>query len=169
MKLLNPNTLFLALALLSVGVLTGCGSASDSGASQVAANSQDGPDEAGEADDHSGWWCIEHGIPEEECSMCSTRRWPTHSRPRETGARSTIGPSRSASSAIPLAPKNTPNSMKPSSATRRRNQPNRPAEDPPQAHRTSSKRIENETLFPLSREHWAAGRRILRHDAMFGL
>ncbi len=22
-------------------------------------------------DDHSGWWCPEHGVPEEECSMCS--------------------------------------------------------------------------------------------------
>jgi copper chaperone CopZ len=24
-----------------------------------------------EKDDHSGWWCKEHGIPEHECSMCS--------------------------------------------------------------------------------------------------
>lgn len=24
-------------------------------------------------DDHSGWWCSEHGIPEEECSMCSDK------------------------------------------------------------------------------------------------
>ncbi|WP_437186732.1 RND transporter [Planctomicrobium sp. SH668] len=23
--------------------------------------------------DHSGWWCNEHGIPEEVCSMCSTK------------------------------------------------------------------------------------------------
>ncbi|MEL7497913.1 MAG: RND transporter [Planctomycetota bacterium] len=22
--------------------------------------------------DHSGWWCVEHAIPEEECSMCSS-------------------------------------------------------------------------------------------------
>lgn len=22
-------------------------------------------------DDHSGWWCAEHGVPEAECSMCS--------------------------------------------------------------------------------------------------
>ena len=22
---------------------------------------------------HDGWWCSEHGIPEEECSMCSTK------------------------------------------------------------------------------------------------
>jgi hypothetical protein len=23
--------------------------------------------------DHSGWWCDEHGVPEEECSMCSAK------------------------------------------------------------------------------------------------
>jgi hypothetical protein len=23
--------------------------------------------------DHSGWWCDEHGIPEEECSLCSKK------------------------------------------------------------------------------------------------
>lgn len=25
------------------------------------------------ADAHSGWWCDEHGIPEAECSMCSSK------------------------------------------------------------------------------------------------
>ena len=24
-------------------------------------------------DDHSHWWCAEHGIPEDECSMCSAK------------------------------------------------------------------------------------------------
>ena len=23
--------------------------------------------------DHSGWWCREHGVPEEVCSMCSAK------------------------------------------------------------------------------------------------
>lgn len=27
----------------------------------------------GDAQDHSGWWCAEHGIPEAECSMCSAK------------------------------------------------------------------------------------------------
>ena len=22
---------------------------------------------------HGGWWCVEHGVPEEECSMCSAK------------------------------------------------------------------------------------------------
>ncbi len=23
--------------------------------------------------DHSGWWCVEHGIPEDVCSMCNSK------------------------------------------------------------------------------------------------
>jgi cobalt-zinc-cadmium efflux system membrane fusion protein len=23
--------------------------------------------------DHGGWWCAEHGIPEEECAQCNAR------------------------------------------------------------------------------------------------
>lgn len=30
-----------------------------------------GKPRAEEKDDHSGWWCKPHGIPEEECSMCN--------------------------------------------------------------------------------------------------
>lgn len=25
------------------------------------------------AGDHSGWWCVEHGIPEDVCSMCNSK------------------------------------------------------------------------------------------------
>ena len=25
-----------------------------------------------EVKEHGGWWCAEHGVPEEDCSMCST-------------------------------------------------------------------------------------------------
>ena len=25
------------------------------------------------AGDHSGWWCVEHGIPEDVCSMCDSK------------------------------------------------------------------------------------------------
>lgn len=24
------------------------------------------------AHDHSGWWCNEHGVPEDECALCKT-------------------------------------------------------------------------------------------------
>src|SRR4030095_14674830 len=26
-----------------------------------------------ETDDHSGWWCGPHGVPEEMCSVCSAK------------------------------------------------------------------------------------------------
>lgn len=29
-----------------------------------------GPAQAEEKDDHGGWWCKEHGVPEEKCSQC---------------------------------------------------------------------------------------------------
>jgi hypothetical protein len=25
------------------------------------------------ADDHSGWWCPEHGVPEEVCALCNSK------------------------------------------------------------------------------------------------
>lgn len=28
--------------------------------------------EKGEGD-HSGWWCVEHGIPEHDCALCSAK------------------------------------------------------------------------------------------------
>lgn len=28
---------------------------------------------AGTASEHGGWWCVEHGIPEEECALCSAK------------------------------------------------------------------------------------------------
>ena len=38
------------------------------------ATSTEGSTEVSEsAHNHGGWWCTEHGIPEEECSMCSTK------------------------------------------------------------------------------------------------
>jgi hypothetical protein len=33
----------------------------------------DGHDHGDGASAHSGWWCNEHGIPEGECSMCSSK------------------------------------------------------------------------------------------------
>ena len=33
--------------------------------------SKDKPSEQGQVDKHGEWWCAEHGIPEEECTMCS--------------------------------------------------------------------------------------------------
>jgi hypothetical protein len=51
---------FVASALLLVA---GCGQTdSDDGATSGQSDQT--------SDDHSGWWCAAHGVPEEECSMC---------------------------------------------------------------------------------------------------
>jgi hypothetical protein len=70
--------LFLALLSLSLVVLGGCSKADPKAdqSKKPAAQGQDKPSEAAsgkKVDDHSGWWCAEHGIPEEECSMCNAK------------------------------------------------------------------------------------------------
>lgn len=63
--LLKRSAMFGVLLALAV-MATGCGQqASENGSTQVSQASH-------EDHDHSGWWCVEHGIPEEECSMCSS-------------------------------------------------------------------------------------------------
>jgi hypothetical protein len=61
----------MALAGLTVFAV-GCG---QNGGGEAAKN--DGKTEKvapdGGKDDHSGWWCSEHGVPEHECSMCSQK------------------------------------------------------------------------------------------------
>jgi hypothetical protein len=47
---------------------SGCGGSKD----QVPGSTTDATQVEAEHD-HSGWWCAEHGIPEEECSLCSAQ------------------------------------------------------------------------------------------------
>jgi copper chaperone CopZ len=71
-KVLTRGGLVAGLFALTVLFAGGCNKAEP-----VAQNAEKGkevqkePGGAGEKDDHSGWWCKEHGIPEDECSMCS--------------------------------------------------------------------------------------------------
>ena len=56
---------FVASTLLLVA---GCGQTdSDKGATS---GQPDPVSSESTSDDHSGWWCAEHGVPEKECSMC---------------------------------------------------------------------------------------------------
>lgn len=61
------------LTLLTLGVLFvgGCGQSDGEGDDTKARPNQVSDDE--KQHDHSGWWCKEHGIPEEVCSMCSSK------------------------------------------------------------------------------------------------
>jgi hypothetical protein len=66
---------FAALALIAAGCGqsdTKPGQAKGTG-TQVAKGGGEPGKEAKKKHDHSGWWCDEHGIPEEECSMCSAK------------------------------------------------------------------------------------------------
>ena len=65
----------LMLLLLAVGLATGCGETADDDAATDDAATQSAGEAAGEATDDScgGWWCVGHGIPEDECSMCSSK------------------------------------------------------------------------------------------------
>ena len=70
MKSQMQNELACTLAFFGLCLLAaGCSSSSDKQPAGVTS-----PEEAVAADGHNldGWWCTEHGIPEEECSMCST-------------------------------------------------------------------------------------------------
>ena len=66
--------LFAGMAL----VVAGCGkpadpSSKDTGPDRTVAKG-DGPGTDKEPEgDHSGWWCDEHGLPEEVCDLCSKR------------------------------------------------------------------------------------------------
>lgn len=65
----NPSIGMLASLgiTLSLVALSGCNkgeSISNDGRSAPAATSVD--------NSHSGWWCVEHGVPEEECARCDS-------------------------------------------------------------------------------------------------
>ncbi len=59
--------LTLTVALL----MTGCGQNASTPAQVEKHTNQAASGKGG--DDHSGWWCKEHGVPEGECALCSAR------------------------------------------------------------------------------------------------
>jgi cobalt-zinc-cadmium efflux system membrane fusion protein len=48
--------------------LAGCGESARAKRAKARAAQQ-----VAEKDDHSGWWCAEHGVPEEVCGLCSSK------------------------------------------------------------------------------------------------
>lgn len=78
-------TIMVPAMSLGLLVMSGCNTESDITTTE---ESHDDHDHDGEHDhdhkgdhdhdhasgdhDHSGWWCNEHGVPEEECALCKT-------------------------------------------------------------------------------------------------
>ena len=67
MKSRNWNGLSVLLIVVGLTTAAGCGKSGDTA---PAAGSGAPQTDAGHNLD--GWWCSEHGVPEEECSLCST-------------------------------------------------------------------------------------------------
>ncbi len=80
MKLRIFNTFVLSMVSIMALVVTGCtkpaGDGSDSGTQSPEASEHVDPDHDASINDdptHGGWWCVEHGLPEDECAMCNTK------------------------------------------------------------------------------------------------
>jgi hypothetical protein len=61
-------SLFAASAL----IVSGCGQSGNKAGQTDKGPAKDTGGQVAGAGDHGAWWCPEHGVPEEECSMCST-------------------------------------------------------------------------------------------------
>ncbi len=57
----------LSAVVLSVSLVAGCG---QSGQAEATKEKKTEAPAVAEKSKHEGWWCAEHGIPEEECSLC---------------------------------------------------------------------------------------------------
>jgi hypothetical protein len=56
------------IALIAAGTFVGCGKATNTtGPAEKAATAV-----ASAGHSHDGWWCPEHGVPEEVCAQCDT-------------------------------------------------------------------------------------------------
>ncbi len=69
------RTIFAGLALLAATgvVLSGCGNeAQDQEQTAKPADGADTQAITNTEPSHGGWWCVEHGMPEDVCTRCST-------------------------------------------------------------------------------------------------
>ncbi len=83
---LTPSILALFVGIATIA-LSGCSQPS----ATTQATAADGHENESAGHDHSGWWCPEHGIPEEVCTRCNSSLIPefkekgdwceTHNRP----------------------------------------------------------------------------------------
>ncbi len=72
MKRIGRSGVLLVAALILGS--SGCGQADNKAARDKSARPRDATAVAdAKQDDHSGWWCDEHGVPEEVCALCNAK------------------------------------------------------------------------------------------------
>lgn len=54
----------LAFGIMAITFSNGCGPTSSAPTASKSEHAQE------DGHDHGGWWCAEHGVPEEECALC---------------------------------------------------------------------------------------------------
>jgi cobalt-zinc-cadmium efflux system membrane fusion protein len=68
------RAVFSTAALLLLVTMIGCAQSDTANSdSDEPATETTAATEHEHADDHSGWWCNEHGVPEEECGLCDAK------------------------------------------------------------------------------------------------
>ena len=72
MKLLRCRSAWLLSSLVLAVLAAGCYSKPADPAKAGVKKGKEVAEKSG-GHDHGGWWCAEHGIPEEICSMCSAK------------------------------------------------------------------------------------------------
>jgi hypothetical protein len=70
MKFFTVNVLTIGFLAVAALTMSGCGEKpkEKDGEADKKTNASNDDDH-----DHGGYWCVEHGIPEKECSMCNTK------------------------------------------------------------------------------------------------
>ena len=72
-RIFQRSALLICVAISPIA-FTGCNQSDESTATATSGDGHEGDDHEGESagHDHSGWWCPEHGIPEEVCTRCNS-------------------------------------------------------------------------------------------------
>ena len=79
MRLIHVALLVAGMGIGSM-MLSGCGSSTETAApsapeadhDHASHEDHDGESITAAGHNHGGWWCTEHGVPEEECALCDT-------------------------------------------------------------------------------------------------
>ena len=67
----TPLMVLPAIAVAAI-VVSGCGK-NDADTSQAAVSQEADHEDGDEGHDLHGYWCVEHGVPEEICAQCDTK------------------------------------------------------------------------------------------------